>query len=56
MGGPAARVLDFAGDRALPVPRATFQQAAQKGWRVVLNPVSIDPGLSLAVLIRMVHC
>ena len=56
MGGPAACVLDFAGDSALPVSRATFQQAAQKRSVVVHPPTPTSSDYSaLATNLRLVH-
>ena len=56
MGGNTAPIRSSSLTSSFPIPWTAFQQTAQKGWRVVLNPVSINPCLSLAVLIRMVHC
>ena len=43
MGGSTAIICSSYLTSSFPVPWTAFQQAAQKGWRVVLNPVSIDP-------------
>ena len=56
MGGSTAPIRSSSLTSSFPIPWTAFQQAAQEGWRMVLDPVSIDSGLSLAVLIRMVHC
>ena len=49
MGSSAAPICSSSLTSSFPIPWTAFQQATQKGRRVVLNPVSINPCLSLAV-------